>query len=283
MLKTNIYTIQTEPFLKQATIYTDDETAPKAAILYFHGGGLLYGRREDLPSKHLEKFTTSGYAVIAFDYPLAPAAHLEEIMNDVVSSINDYAQNGVSYIGAQLPYFLLGRSSGAYLILIAGAKYSLHTTPAGILSYYGYGFLCDQWYDTPSKFYKKLPALPESCLDLPPKEIHTVGPLDTHYSVYVYARQTGRWKELIYEGREKFFLLNYSLRVDAKLPCPLFAAHCTGDTDVPYAEFVELCNLFRPKRFITPQKMHDFDRQEDHPDTEKLLNQSIEFMNSKLS
>lgn len=34
---------------KYATVYSEKDTDAKACILYFHGGGLLYGSREDLP------------------------------------------------------------------------------------------------------------------------------------------------------------------------------------------------------------------------------------------
>ena len=45
---------------------------------------------KDLPRPHLNTLTQAGYAIIAFDYPLAPAAKLEMIMNDVESSIQYY-------------------------------------------------------------------------------------------------------------------------------------------------------------------------------------------------
>ena len=153
----------------------------------------------------------------------------------------------------------------------------LDEKPAGILSYYGYGFLCDHWYETPSSYYCSLPAVSEACLDAIPKEIHTSGDLDTHYSVYVYARQTGKWKSLIYEGREKFFYLDYSLRTIDTLPCPLFTAHSTGDTDVPYEEFTALCSRYNPVRYISAGNIHDFDRDEKSPETTKLLTKQLLF------
>ena len=90
MLEKKEFEIPSEKFKKGATVYTDSDTPVKAAIIYFHGGGLLYGRRKDLPRPHLNTLTQAGYAIIAFDYPLAPAAKLEMIMNDVESSIQYY-------------------------------------------------------------------------------------------------------------------------------------------------------------------------------------------------
>ena len=121
MLEKKEFEIPSEKFKKGATVYTDSDTPVKAAIIYFHGGGLLYGRRKDLPRPHLNTLTQAGYAIIAFDYPLAPAAKLEMIMNDVESSIQYYIDHSDELIKSpkssegSLPYFLWGRSAGAYL------------------------------------------------------------------------------------------------------------------------------------------------------------------------
>lgn len=42
---------------KHVTLYRDTGAGCRGCILYFHGGGLLYGRREDLPEGHI-----NGYA-----------------------------------------------------------------------------------------------------------------------------------------------------------------------------------------------------------------------------
>ncbi len=279
MLEKNIETIESEAFKKSATIYKDSQTETKAVILYFHGGGLLYGNRDDLPMIHLETFTQAGFIIIAFDYPLAPAAKLNTILFDIIDSINWYLKKDDANT---IPYFLWGRSSGAYLCLLAATSKKLNRNPAGVLSYYGYGFLCDNWYQEPSSFYKALPPVLETCLSGTPNKIHCNGDLDTHYSIYVYARQTGKWKDLIYEGREKYFLLDYSLRAKNNFPCPLFCAHSTGDTDVPFQEFLALCNRYTPKRFIASTKEHDFDRDTKNPQTKHLLEESINFLTSCL-
>ncbi len=282
MLQEKELVLSKTPYRKSATIYYDDSVEFQAAILYFHGGGLLYGNRRDLPETHQKRFTEAGYVIIAFDYPLSPAAKLDLIKEDVISSINDYIDHPEAYTTGKLPFFLWGRSSGAYLCLLAASSGKLKEKPCGVLSFYGYGFLCDNWYQIPSGFYSKLPKVDESCLQAVPKDLHAYGDLHTHYSVYVYARQTGKWKDLIYEGRDKFFLLDYSLRTVDKFPCPLFCAHSTGDTDVPYAEFLELANRYRAKRFIAPTKEHDFDRDESGPYIKKLLDSTLTFVAEKL-
>lgn len=278
MLQFKELKINQSNYFKKAIIYSDTEHTPKAAILYFHGGGLLYGDKADLPDYHIKRMTEAGYTIISFDYPLSPAAKLPIIMEDICASINHYLAHADLYTGTLLPYFLWGRSAGAYLCLIAAAHGNLSIMPEGILSYYGYGFLCDGWFHTPSTFYRTLPPVSDSCLSAIPEEIHTTGDLETHYSVYVYARQTGYWKDLIYEGREKFFFLDYSLRTCDKLPCPLFCAHSMGDTDVPYEEFLALCSKYNAQRYIVSCNEHDFDRNTSIPATISLLDSSVEFL-----
>ena len=73
---------------KYATVYSEKDTDAKACILYFHGGGLLYGSREDLPRRHIDTLTRAGYIIISYDYPLAPAARLDTIMGDVRRSLS---------------------------------------------------------------------------------------------------------------------------------------------------------------------------------------------------
>lgn len=264
------------------TVYYDDQVTLKASILYFHGGGLLCGSREDLPELHINTITQAGYAILSYDYPLAPAAALEVIHKDVCDSVNNYLANASTYVGSQLPYFLWGRSSGAYLCLLVAYKGDFFVNPRGIISYYGYGFLCDNWFNTPSAYYRTLPLVPESCLDNINDDIETEGPMETHYVRYIYARQTGNWKNLFFKDRDKFLYLNYSLRLCEQLPCPLFCAHSTRDTDVPYEEFLELQKKYRPTTFVAATDMHDFDRLTETKVTQDLLEATVKFLDTKI-
>ena len=264
---------------KKVTVYYNDSVELKAAILYFHGGGLLYGTREDLPELHINTITNAGYAILSYDYPLAPVSTLDVIHKDVCDSVHNYLTHAEFYVGSKLPYFLWGRSAGAYLCLLAAAKGDFFVNPHGIISYYGYGFLCDNWFKTPSAYYKKFPAVPSSCMHNIEAKIETEGPMDTHYMRYVYARQSGNWKDLIFTDREKFLYLNYSLRLCDHLPCPLFCAHSTRDTDVPYEEFLELQKKYRPEIFVASTDVHDFDRLTDTAVTKDLLEKTLQFLN----
>ena len=288
-MEKRILTLPCSLYRKQATIYPASVPDVKAAILYLHGGGLLYGAREDLPEQHLQLLTSAGCTVIALDYPLAPAAKLPEILADVEASLKAFLMHPERFGCEPLPYFLWGRSSGAYLWLTAAArlwgtpdsKGEPLRPPAGILSYYGYGFLCDGWFTEPSPYYLSFPAVDRRCLEALPPEIHAEGSLETHYSVYVYARQTGKWLSLLYTGREKYFYRDYTLRLCGKLPCPLFAAHSTADPDVPFSEYLELTGRYPARTFLAAVPEHDFDRHPESPAAEKLLEETLGFLNAR--
>ena len=283
MISTKSITINKEEFCNSSrrfTLYYPGDSVIRALIVYIHGGGLLCGHAQDLPALHKDHLVGEGLAILAIDYPLAPQVKIDIILDDVIDSINTCYE--VTRLNSELPLFIWGRSAGAYLALLASASDKLHLKLNGIISYYGYGFLCDGWYDTPSTHYMNLPLVEENSTKIHDKEIVYRGDIANYFSTYIYARQTGKWKDLIYEGRDKYFFLLYTLRAVDCLPAPLFAAHSAGDTDVPYSEFIALCNKYHPDKFVVSIPEHDFDRNTNEPETVELLNKTISFISNNI-
>lgn len=278
MIKTKELTLSETYNAKKVTVYFDDSTALKASILYFHGGGLIYGSRNDLPQTHIETICKRGYAIIAFDYPLSPPAQIGEILTDVISSITSYIADPSFYIGSCLPFFLWGRSAGAYLVLLAACSGKLSNAPLGILSYYGYGLFVDNWLEIPSQHYRTLPMVENTFQQDMFLVPHTEIPFDIGFSSYVYARQNGSWLNTFFHQPAKYFYRDYSLQLSDALPCPLFCAHSIGDVDVPYAEFSALKQRFSAETFIALGSTHDFDRLESDPNTTRLLKNTVSFL-----
>ena len=277
--KTNIKILNKQ----YATLYKNNKVETKSVILYFHGGGLLYGDRNDLPETHIEKFCENNYAILSFDYRLAPKYKLPDIISDIISSINWYIDNRYNLFKSELPYFLWGRSAGAYLSLLA-AREDYREKPLGILSYYGYGFMEDNWANTPNPHYCKLPKVEEKIMnDILNKEDESI---NNRYALYVYARQSGNWFSLIYNEKVKYLLLNYSLRVgvDPKKYPPIFLTHSFYDPDVPCQESRSIHELFpNSELFLVSSDEHDFDRFEEKSSTAELLQKSLDFLNDNLS
>lgn len=280
-MNSKIFTLQEKPFQKQITLFYTDKK-PVANIIYIHGGGLIYGNRDDLPKYHLEKLLNHSYNIISVDYPLAPEKKLDYIIKDLADTINLLTSKKISIPNINLPYFLWGRSAGAYLSLLLIAKNMLNVKPNAILSYYGYGFFKNDWNKMPSKYYNQFPKIKNIDYKSNDHIFNTSASLESKYDIYVYARQTGLWNDIIYSGREKYFYSDYSLRNISKLPVPLFITQAINDTDIPFDEFLTLSNKFNPTKFIAPLSVHDFDRDTDNLFTMKLIDKTIKFLNSNI-
>jgi acetyl esterase/lipase len=280
----NMYTVSlpSDSYDKKANIYINPDVSTKAVIFYLHGGGLLYGMRDDLPSTHIDAFTNAGYPVIALDYPLAPLADIEMILSDITASVDLYLDGGIESFDGKSPYFMFGRSAGAYLAIMSALRIELSALPSGVVSYYGYGFLTDFWYNSPAPFYTALPAVPENIFDSLPSELHAEGPIESHYAAYVYGRQSGKWLSLFFKDREKFFYADYSLRSVYDYPVPLFTAHSSNDPDVPFSEYMSLSERYDPVRFVASANQHDFDSDESSQATASLLERTIAFLDRSL-
>lgn len=265
-----------------ASFYMSKHIKPKAVLLYFHGGGLLYGDRNDLPNSHIEKFCQNHYAIISFDYRLAPKYKLPDIISDIISNINWYIDNRYELFKADVPYFLWGRSAGAYLSLMA-AREKYPENPRGILSYYGYGFLEDLWATTPNPYYSKFPKLDENLInDILNQSDESI---NNRFALYVHARQGGTWLSLIYDEPTKYLLLKYSLRVfDNSMDYPpVFLTHSFYDPDVPCSESKSINELFpNSELFLVSSDIHDFDRHEEKSNTVELLERSLAFLNKNI-
>ena len=257
-------------------IYKSTKANVKGNIFYFHGGGLLLGSKLDLPKYHIESITNAGYNILAFNYPLAPESDFNVIIEGVKYSINKYSEE------IDLPYFLWGRSAGAYLCLLSVSQ-GLNRKPSGLISYYGYGFLREDWYNTPSEFYLKYPTIEFNNIKNLIQEVPIVhSPVNPRFLLYLYARQTGKWLEFIGGKNEAEFLLRYSLRKkDLSNFPPVFLAHNTMDNDVPYEESIELeKRLKEVQLFSCTTTDHDFDRNTDSQLAKDLIHETIEFLDS---
>lgn len=259
-------------------IYKSKKDTPKGNILYFHGGGFFLGGKYDLPKYHIEQITTAGYNIISLNYPLAPESKFPIIIDYIIDSINSFIKK------IDQPYFLWGRSAGAYLSLLAYGK-GLDKKPNGIISYYGYGLLVSDWYSQPNQEYLKQPLIKkESITNLIEDDMILSSPVNPRYLLYLYSRQTGKWIDMVSDTSvedfvDKYNLENFSLE---NYP-PVLLAHNTKDYDVPYKESVELSKKISNSRLLTfNTDTHDFDRNTNDHNTIKLIDATINFIDQNI-
>ncbi|KAL2820115.1 Alpha/Beta hydrolase protein [Aspergillus granulosus] len=184
-------------------IYLPRDAHKSPILLWFHGGGLLQGRR-DLISPHMragvEKYN---YIAISADYRLAPQVSVGEIFEDV--------RDCISFIRTELPSILgdsadvsrvsvSGSSAGGFLALLAGLY--IEPKPNAIVPIYPITDPLGTFFTTPQpqiegKYYASKEEL-ASYLD--PTAPVTVGtgqlPSDTRWYMYGYMLRTATLAQL---------------------------------------------------------------------------------------
>lgn len=287
-MRTN-FVIPRKSYSLQATLTYKEDVTQKGYLLYFHGGGLLFGKKNDLQKEVMDFYIRNGFGIVSFDYGLAPYTKLPGILTDLKDGVCWFLKHQELFPVPNLPWFLWGRSAGAYLCLIS-TLLKMIPYPSGILSYYGYGFLEPDWFLQPNAYYNRFPASTSSDFDAfmngdSMDGFCTSGSLQTRYSIYVHARQTGTWIPLFYEGKCKDFLRKYTFllhEVPEDFP-PVFLTHALQDPDVPFAESKALQQKL-PNCVFCPvfASEHDFDRNAESYTTRHVLEMSMAFLDAQI-
>lgn len=212
-------------------------------IFYFHGGGLIFGSRDDLEASTRDFFLNQGYRIIALDYPLLPETSVLDIISYLQTLIHDCIQN------LKLDtYSFFGRSAGSYLAF----KLTESFEPQVIVSFYGYALLEKTWAKEANKYFSSLPKLNDEAIEKMIKDDNVLyqASIASRYALYVDARQKGTWLDMIDTHSE--------INPD-RLP-PLFLWHSLFDPDVAYRESKLLSQFNSDSILVTSfMKRHDLD------------------------
>lgn len=242
----------------QADFFEATGTPKDQTILYYHGGGLVYGTRADLPLAYLHLFLDAGYHVLTVDYPLTPESSFEELMASVKSSLTWFLQEGEQALSIKTSdYILFGRSAGAYLVNYLTREVK-EKGPSHLILLYGYYNLEDPKLTAISPFYNKMLRIESRQFNalIQPHPI-TSGPPQKRYLMYLYLRQTGTWPFLREDLRKEYSLTKEDF---ASFP-KTFLAYSHHDEDVPPAQSKTMASLIpQTKVFTVNHEEHDFDR-----------------------
>jgi len=231
----------------RADVYRMPGAVARPAILWLHGGALIFGDRETLSPDQLQRYLRAGYAVIAADYRLAPEVRLEAIVEDL--------QDAYDWVRVQGPDLfqidpervaVIGHSAGGYLALMAG--FCVNPRPKALVSFYGYGDIAGDWYSRPDPFYSQQPAVSkEEAYQRVGSTIITGTPFagslcEERYRFYVYCRQQGLWPKEVSghdpSAEPKWFDPFCPLRNVTENYPPTLLIHGDQDTDVPFQQSV---------------------------------------------
>lgn len=266
-----------------------EESSP--VIVYIHGGGLLYGAREDIKKHQVELYHSAGFNVFSIDYRLAPETKLPFIVEDIHSALEWVVNEAPKqYKVDPQRIAVIGSSAGAYLALMSGTFQK--RKPQAIVSFYGYGDIAGEWAVQPNKHYQAMTKVPRNLVDmLISDNIVTTGPIERRYALYLYVRQQGKWiKEIsgLHPEINKSELSQFSplLSMNDHYP-PTLLLHGTMDDDVPYEQSLLMYNALQKanvvSRLITiPNGKHVFDEDWENPIVQQAFTEVISFLKTQL-
>lgn len=252
-----------------------DENKP--TIIYFHGGGLIFGSKDDLPKTYIDLLINEGYNLIAIDYPLAPECKIDLIFHAIQLFFDWFETNYQKTLNLKTnEKILFGRSAGAYLAIQWAARIKVN----GVISFYGYHTLFHNDFLLPSESFKKYPVLPFSeVAPLLSEHFLTSSNVEERYPIYLSLRQSGDWiKEILGENN---LIDDYSLTVNQlkNLP-PIFITASRSDEDVPFFLSNMLSNQVTNSTFIKHTGViHDFDRNPELAESKLTYNALITWLN----
>ncbi|MCG7337968.1 alpha/beta hydrolase [Staphylococcus sp. ACRSN] len=260
----------TDGFSLPYTVISAKKENAKGVIVYYHGGGLIFGQPDDLAPEYINLLTNDYHLVLA-SYRLAPESTLDIIKDDAFATF-DY----VEQLYSELPIFTFGRSAGAYLAMLV----ALHKNVAGVIDFYGYSRIHVPAFLRPNKQFQSLSSQlsPTIITQLIQKEPLITGPIQARYTLYLYARGQAQWINYLGVQSSSHHKYNISPQQLESFP-PTFIVHCIGDPDVPYSESEHIHRFIEESHFESLSlNTHDFDRTV----SEKSINiydKAVQFLN----
>ena len=266
--------------------------APKPAVIWIHGGCLMYGSREGIHPAHRQAYLAAGWTVVSVDYRLAPETQLPAIIEDLRDAFRWVREEGPALFGIDTQRIaVVGHSAGGYLSLMAGC--CVDPRPRAIVSFYGYGDIVGDWYSKPDPFYCQQPTVSReqayAAIGQTPISVPS-GPR-AESPIYLYCRQNGLWPNVV-GGRDpalepEFFAPYCPVQnVGPDYP-PTLLLHGDQDTDVPYQQSVlmaaELSRQGVENTLITIHDgPHGFDWNEDDPQVKDAFDAVLAFLGKHL-
>jgi len=259
-------------------------------ILFIHGGGLIWGTRDDIVKRQQRLYHDAGYNVFTIDYRLAPETKLPEIARDIEDCMQWILGPGQEQLDFDPDKIaVIGSSAGGYLSLLSG---TFSFKPKAIVSFYGYGNILGGWYRMPSRHFNKDTKVPETLArQLIGTDIISAAPIEKRYGIYLFCRQQGKWLDYvtglnpIMDGDKLRGYCPVHL-ADESYP-PTLLLHGDADEDVPYEESVNMAKRLNTlgvtnKLITIPKGKHQFDLEMDTPVVQDAFAEVLAFLNAHL-
>ncbi len=271
-----------------ADVYRAQGDDIRPAILWIHGGALIFGHRGTINQVQLSRYLEAGFVVVSIDYRLAPETKLPGIIEDLEDAYRWMRSRGPELFRVDPDRIaVVGHSAGGYLTLTAG--YRLHPRPNALVAFYGYGDIVGNWYSRPDPYYLKEPEVTkqQALGGVGSRPISEALDESARWPFYLYCRQQGLWPREVVgidlsEGLRKFDAYCPVRNVTKDYP-PTMLLHGDKDTDVPFQQSADMAAELERAGVVhefvpIPNGEHGFDREMTDPLTASAFNKVIAFL-----
>jgi len=274
-----------------ADVYRPPDNRVRPAILWIHGGALIFGDRTTIHEAQLERYIKEGFVVVAIDYRLAPETKLPGIIEDLRDAYQWVRTEGPKLFRINPDRIaVVGHSAGGYLTLSAG--YQCQPRPRALVSFYGYGDITGAWYSRPDPFYLKEPAVTlEEAEQAVGSTTIPEGNEERRFRFYLYCRQQGLWPKEVggwdpATDPDKFEPYCPVRNITRDYP-PTLLLHGDSDTDVPFEQSETMAHELQQHhvkyRFIRIRGgAHGFDGDLNDPQAAAAFEEVIAFLKKRL-
>lgn len=277
-----------------ADVYRNSGEDIRPAIIWIHGGALMFGNRKGIQSEQLKTYLNAGYTIIAIDYRLAPETKLDQIIEDVEDAFDWVATKGPKLFKIDPQRIgMVGHSAGAFLALVAGFR--INPPPKALVSFYGYVDISGPWISQPNSNYDQMYTITkeEFLKNFGDSVISSPESPNGRVQYFFYLKKNGNYPQAIFEHdpvKERAWYSKYEpiQNISSEYP-PTILLHGEKDTDIPHTQPILMTDSLKYhgvsyELVINPNWGHAFDwnRGMKDPEVKEAYNKVLQFLEKHL-
>lgn len=265
-----------------ADVYTVDNVNKRPVVIYFHGGGFIFGNREQgLQSMLRDKFLKEKFIVVSADYRLAPETKLDAILKDAEDLYQWILNEGPELFNADTSNLIVAGSSAGG-VLATHAALNKHKPKAVILISSPTDMTNLNWETGNTALLKTA-----SEYSVVTKNELFYGDYDKRMLLYSFLKNNNLWMHEVIgfdvkENTERFKHVLPVHNMKADFP-PTLILHAKKDDDVPFSQAEILDNgmnkLKIKHEFYVAEEGHSSQLIKKNPDA---TDQIVRFINEQI-